>query len=179
MVSHDSGFDAETERQLAIRRRRLGQQQGQSDPLHPLGQRQHVDLQGAREEDLRIAVGSVYLRRILDAQEEGARRFMGTYFGDGMYGPFPRAWWKLLCRVGVLYKVEWDRVGFETHAALLMHLLSHTELGSNGDGRRLGDDGLGGDGLGLEGFSQAWEPRSAFSALQQQQQQQQEEESEL
>ena len=72
-------------------------------------------------------VQSRYMRRILHAQEEGARRFMGTYFGDCMYGPFPRAWWHVFERVGVLYKVDWDQVDFDTHSALLMNILSDQE----------------------------------------------------
>jgi len=72
-------------------------------------------------------VNSIYLRRILQAQEEGAARFMGTYFGDCMYGAFPRVWWRWLERIGIMHKVHWDRVGFDIHSALLMNMFAERE----------------------------------------------------
>mmetsp|Transcript_8136 Transcript_8136/g.16187 ORF Transcript_8136/g.16187 Transcript_8136/m.16187 type:complete len:1023 (-) Transcript_8136:131-3199(-) len=72
---------------------------------------------------------SVYLRKILQAQEEGARRYVGS-FGDGMYGPFPRSWWPFFNRLGVLDKVAWDKVGFDIHAALLMNVFAQRDEGA-------------------------------------------------
>ncbi|GBG27242.1 Hypothetical Protein FCC1311_034642 [Hondaea fermentalgiana] len=69
---------------------------------------------------------SVYLARILRAQEEGARRYMGS-FGDGMYGPFPRTWWPFFKQIGLLEKVAWDQVGFDIHAALLMNAFAERD----------------------------------------------------
>jgi len=103
-------------------------------------------------------IESVYLRRILQAQEEGARRFMGTYFGDCMYGPFPRHWWQLLWKGGVLYKVEWNKVGFDVHAALLMQILAQSS--------QRHDDAASTSRSRVEAPSQAdWEPRSPLGQV--------------
>lgn len=67
------------------------------------------------------------LKKIIEAQEEGARRFMGSYFGGSMYGPFHREAWRYLCHLKVVYKVDWNETGFEVHAALLMNQLLHEE----------------------------------------------------
>mmetsp|Transcript_20185 Transcript_20185/g.26197 ORF Transcript_20185/g.26197 Transcript_20185/m.26197 type:complete len:283 (-) Transcript_20185:56-904(-) len=67
------------------------------------------------------------LHAIIKAQEEGGKMFLGSYFGDGMYGPFPRAWWNRFCSIKLVYKVDWDKTGFDLHAALLMNRLLHQE----------------------------------------------------
>mmetsp|Transcript_12568 Transcript_12568/g.15596 ORF Transcript_12568/g.15596 Transcript_12568/m.15596 type:complete len:171 (-) Transcript_12568:234-746(-) len=67
------------------------------------------------------------LKSIIEAQEEGGKRFMGSYFGDAMYGPFPRTWWKYFSKARMVYKVDWDKTGFDLHAALLMNKLLHQE----------------------------------------------------
>jgi hypothetical protein len=106
---------------------------------------------------------SVYLKKILKAQEEGARLFMGTYFGDCMYGPFPRVWYPLLSRAGILYKVNWNQVGFDVHALMLMNVLSdHRFVEQTDDAAGIAPR----PGLLTRRVSRGhteWEPRSPFT----------------
>mmetsp|Transcript_20959 Transcript_20959/g.45831 ORF Transcript_20959/g.45831 Transcript_20959/m.45831 type:complete len:517 (-) Transcript_20959:433-1983(-) len=64
------------------------------------------------------------IRKILIAQEQGAKRFMGAYFGDCMYGPFPREWWRWFDKVNILNRVPWERIGAELQALLIANGLS-------------------------------------------------------
>jgi len=92
-----------------------------------------MNAEGSESEDSSMSDASTladsrqdkYLKRILLAQEQGAMRFMGTYFGDCMYGPFPRQWWLIFAKSGLLYKVNWFDVqlGFDIQVALYIKLL--------------------------------------------------------
>ena len=72
----------------------------------------------------REAIQSIYVKEIIKAQENGASRFMGTYFGDCMYGPFPRSWWTKLCKVRILKRVPWEELSYNVHARLLINLIN-------------------------------------------------------
>lgn len=72
----------------------------------------------------REAIQSIYVKEIIKAQESGASRFMGTYFGDCMYGPFPRSWWTRLCNIKILKRVAWEELSYNVHARLLINLIN-------------------------------------------------------